>query len=1066
MNLKRMLPPLCLGSLLSVAFLATVATPAAKAAGDAKTVAGEIILYMQPGTPLKDAQALANTVKPVSFTPLLLQDCYVLELPAIQRNDGDTAAAVASLKADPRVRSVRASWVFKADTAPPAGAGKVEPNDPFYTGKNQPTLGLVNMPQAWALQKGVSGVRLAWIDTGFNPAHEDLIGQYDPASFDYADNDSDVTADGTGGAFDHGTGTSSVGFAKTNNSIGMAGICWEGIKCVAFKIQAKGTGTLSEPAILSSYGFILNNYAKLNIHAVNMSYGRAGGDPNDTTDPEYVATKKMADAGVIPVVSAGNSGGDGNPTVIPSGYAHCLSVSAINNAGKLTYYSSFGKVEIAAPGGEQRVLNDPGGILVLTNDPAQKYRYEQGTSFAAPYVASVLGLILSVPGVTPAIAKDALLKNADRTGLGTLPDAKYGFGILDAYAALSQVSVQAIITSPQGLNANGNSSDPANQQPPPVETFKPTISMHFTNVTPDKITITIDSSAPSVSKSFTLTQLLAGSVPGVSSVVLTGSTSGTNPIYDVSFRVAFLVSGNVQHTISLSAADPVSGITRNDTRLFTITPHTIPVGLSMISIPYFESADDSPSGQFRDVTQLLGTNATLYRYLLPSELGSQPLKSTLGQYAAIGKDVVTPNVNASFRPSNNNPVLTPPIINSGTVLDTRPIGVGYFINTSGSIPVNTLGSAFVDRPVKLPLHEGWNIIGNPFPFANAFNTAQIERLDGTRVQVSEAVDKKLIIPFLYRLVNGDYEFKALPDGTMEAWEGQWIFVTPKSSSSLNAATVLSLVLSPTPAPTSRATTSFASKSKGAGDWTVQLQAFSGEQSDKNNFIGMSSKATDGDDNTKAPKPPRAISGVSLGIVRSTSPATYFAQDLRAIGGAKEWRLEVSNDKPGSDVTLKWSDSRSLPRNYRLVLTDATSGQSVDLRNASSYRFTSGATETTRSFTLTARPTSSNSGKPVISNVVVNQSNAGGGRSASLFDIGYNVSSDVRVSASILGFGGRQVAQIGSSRAVNSGDNKITWNGRDGRGNAVPAGTYVLQLLATGTDGSVSRVVQSLILTGR
>ncbi len=778
-----MLPPLCLGSLLSVAFLATVATPAARAA-DTKTVAGEIILYMQPGTSLKDTQALANTVKPVSFNALLLEDCYVLELPAAQRTDADTAVAVSSLKADPRVRSVRAAYVMTKLTKPPAGAGKVEPNDPFYTGKNQPTLGLVNMPQAWALQKGASGVRLAWIDSGFNPQHEDLIGQYDPASFDFADNDSDITADGSGpsGEFDHGTGTSSIGFAKTNNALGMAGICWEGIKCVGFKIQPKGNGNLSEPAILNSYGFIINNYAKLNIHAVNMSYGAAGADPTDTTNPEYAATKKMADAGVIPVVSAGNSGDAGNPTVIPADYPHCLSVSAINNAGKLTYYSSFGKVEIAAPGGEQRALNDPGGLLICTNDPANKYVYEQGTSFAAPYVASVLGLLFSVPGVTPAIAKDALLKNADHSGLGTLPDSKYGYGILDAYASLAQVSVQAIITSPQGLDLNGNSSDPANQQPRPVETFKPTVTMHFTNVTPDKITIAIDAGNSGVAKTFTLTQLLAGSVPGVSAVVLTGSTSGTNPIYDVSFRVAFLVSGNVQHTITLTAVDTVSGITRTDTRLFTITPHTIPVGLSMISIPYFESADDSPTGQFRDATQLLGQNATLYRYLLPSELGSQPLKSTLGQYAAIGKDVITPNVNASFRPSNNVPVLTPPIINSGVALDTRPIGVGYFINTLGSIPVNTLGASYADRPVKLPLHEGWNIIGNPFPFPNAFNTAQIERLDGSRIQVSEAVDKKVIIPFIYRLVNGDYEFKALPDGTMEAWEGQWIFVTPKSSS--------------------------------------------------------------------------------------------------------------------------------------------------------------------------------------------------------------------------------------------------------------------------------------------
>ncbi len=1071
MNLKRLLPPLCLGSLLSVAFLATGVTSAlGQVKNQPLSTPGEIILMMKPGIPKADVQALANGLAPASFQPLLLDDCYVIELKADQRNDNATANAVAILKTDTRVLSARASYVFKLHTAPPTGAAKAIPNDPYFTSGRMGGLTLINMVQGWALQKGQAGIRLGWIDSGFDPVHEDLKDQYDPASYDFGDNDTDITADGSGGSgeFDHGTGTSGVAFAHTDNGLGVSGICWQGIKCVALKITPKGTANLPEAAILNSYAYILNNYAKLNIHALNLSFGADGADPTDSTNPEYIATKKLTDAGVIVVASSGNSGGNGNPTSIPADYAHILSVSAVNNQGKLTYYSSYNKVEMAAPGGEQLIQDDPNGYPVCINDPIKKYAFEQGTSFAAPTVTAVLGLLLSVPGITPAQAKDALYKGADHTGLGTLPDGKYGYGILDAYGALSRVSVQAVITSPNGLDAQGQSSDPASILPPPVETFRPTVSFHLTNVTPDNVTVIVDAGVAGSTKTYTLAQIIAGNTDSsFTNASVTGTTTGPNPLYDVSVRVKFSTAGYQQHSIQITATDPISGISKSDTRIFTITPHTLPAGLSMISIPYFETAADSPSGSFRDANVLLGSGATLFRYLLPVELGSQPQNSTKGAYAIYGNGAPVSNVNASFKPSNLVPTLTPQLVVAGSTVDTRPIGVGYFLNSSGSIPVLTFGNSYSDRPIKIPLHEGWNLIGNPFPFNVSFNGLSIENPDGSRIPISDAVAKSLIAPNVYRFVGGDYEFGTLPDGNLMAWEGQWIFITPKNSAAISASTVLSLIVPPISSSTTRASSATPkSRVSGTGSWSIQLQAFSGESSDKNNFIGMSSKATDGNDTTKVPKPPKATTGVSLGIVRANSPAGTYAQDLRSIGGAKEWSVFVSNDAPGSEVTIKWPDAKSLPRSYRLVITDKVTGQSVDVRNASSYQYKSAEGETTRAFTLTARPTNSLVGKAVISNVVVNATRSSDGRSANLFDIGYNVSGDVKIAVSVLSFGGRQVAQVGATRAVNSGDNHITWNGRDNKGNAVPAGTYVLQMQATGVDGSISRVVQSLILTGR
>jgi len=1082
MKLNRMLPPIYRFAVAAVA-LATVAVSSALAqAPKTPTVPGEIILYMQPGVPKAAAMALAATVNPVSVTPLLLADCYVLELPAARRNDKDTSTAVASLKADARVRYANASKLYRAFQS--AGIPTSEPNDPRYKSGEQWNLKLIRMPQAWVLQKGSAAVRLGWIDSGYEPTHEDAQGQFDPASFDFADNDSDITADGVGGEPTHGIGTSGIAIANTDNNLGIAGICWTGIKAVALKIQKKGNANFDSPAILNSYAYLLANHTKLNIVAVNMSYGASipvGSNPNDPNDPDFVATKMLADAGVLMIASAGNDGvaaGGMGTASIPAQYSHVISVAAIDRNAKLAPYSSPGRIDISAPGGNGQFLadgmhTDADGVLSL--DVNNSYGFHNGTSDAAPHVTAVVGLLMSVPGVTPALAKDALLSQANHANLAVVPDPIYGFGILDAYASLARISVQAVILSPDGVDNNGKSSDPANATPPPVETFKPTLSFHIGNVTCDNVNVVLDASIPSLAKTIPLTQLIAGNLPpGITDFSISGACTGVpNPQYDFSFRIAFPTTGFFQHTVQVTATDKNSGRTATDTRLFTITPHTIPSGLSMISIPYFEKPADAPApftGQFRDVAQLLGTTPTVYRYLVPAELGAQT-GATIGPYAKYTATDPKANVNASFRPPDEVPMLTPPpSASNGLPLDTRPIGLGFFIDAPAAIPVVTFGEAFPTSAVKIPLHEAWNLIGDPFPFAVPFNSTEIELGTGTREPIGQAVDQNLILPHIYRFVGGDYQFSTLPDGNLFAWEGHWVYVVPKDPANINPNTVLSLVVTPTPANSSagraalRPASTAVTRVAGSGSWKLQLQAHVGDKSDSNNFVGMSGNATDGNDRNKVPKPPKPDGTVNLAIVRSSSLSTVYSQDIRSLGGTKEWSIVVTTDKPNANVTIEWPNSRSLPKTYSLTLTDKVSGSTLNLRNTSSYQFNSGATPGTRSFSLVARPTASVSGHPVFSNIVVNPGRTGG-RLSNVYSISYNLSIPANVSVSILTPGGHSVAQI-VTRAVNAGDNSVSWNGLDNTGHPVASGSYVVQFQAATVDGQTTRVIRPFILTGR
>lgn len=1016
--------------------------------------AGEILLYMKPGAPQADVDAVVALVQPDKIEPLLLPDCYKLVLQAKDATDPNTLAAVAKLKTDARVRWVGPNQ-FKYITQS-TGASQLIPNDPLFP--SQWDMRLINMPQAWVLQQGAVNANAAVIDSGGDPNHEDLQGQYlVPGSHDFTVTDStdpsgfspNFTADGAGPELQHGVHVGGIIDAKANNSKGISGVCQKNVKIVMCKVHKKGDpdASVNIAAAINAWMYLAMNKDALHVVSCNMSFG-GGGDPNDTTTPEYAAVKACADKGIIMIAAAGNDNAD-NHMFTPAGFPFVITVSALGQTGTKSSFSSFGKVELAAPGGD--FDNGDAGQILSTLDSA--YGVESGTSQAAPHVTGVATLLMSVPGVTPAVAIDTLEKTANRSKItGTaLPDTNYGFGTVDAFAALARVSVVATIQSPDGLDTSGRSSDPNNILPPPVETFKPTLRFHLANIPPSNVVVTVD--GQQVSSSLITTNIESG------------NTTGVFPQYNVAFRYQFPTTAPFQHTITISGTDPNSGNTSTDTRIFTITPHTIPSGISMISIPYLETAADSPTGSFRDAAQLLAPNATLYRWINTQVTTSNGVTTIAGSYAAFGAGKT--DVNASLKPVDIVPTL-----DKNTTTDIRPIGEGYFINAPAAIPVVTFGTSFPTQAVRIPLHEGWNMIGDPYSFAVPFNATEIELPSGTRIPTGQAVDQNLILPHIYRFVGGDYSFQTLPDGTLQPWEGHWVYVVPKNSTSFNSSTVLTLVVTPTPltntgkAASAKTVASNTTRSTSIGGWKLRLEAHAGTLTDANNFIGMSTRATSGNDLTKVPKPPKPGNYVTLGIVRPNSPAGLYSQDLQPLGGTKEWDVMVATDQPNTNVSLAWPDIRTLPRNYRLTLTDKVTGQTIDLRNQSSYQFNSGSSAGTRGFTITAKPTNSIAGRPVITNVVVNPSLSGAGRDATIYDIGYTVSSDVSVEISVMSYGGRQIAQIGTTRAATSGDNHVTWNGRDDAGRSLPAGPYVLQLKAKTQDGEVTRVIRPLVLTGR
>jgi serine protease len=440
---------------------------------------------------IKTLSAVAGTV--LTHYRFMSSDGHVIKLP--QRMTLTEAAAVArKLSADPGVEYAEPDQrMFPL----------LFPNDPLYANQwhyKSPTSdgepGGVNLPGAWDITTGSSSIVVAVVDTGIRPNHEDIAGRT-VTGYNFI-SDAPAAGNGIGRSTDpsdlgdwitqaehdsghfagcpvtnsswHGTHVSGTIGASTNNGIGVAGINWTS-RILPVRALGKCGGLTSDiidganwAAGLPVPGVPANsNPAKV----LNMSFGDTG-----ACSAIWQATiNNIIAAGATVVVAAGNS----NTDAVNFSPANCngvISVAAINRNGGRTFYSNFGTiVKIAAPGGDTRaavangVLStlNSGTTIPVASPGGDIYQYNQGTSMAAPHVAGIASLILSInPNLTPAQILLRIQSTARAFPTGTGSDcttSTCGSGIINAAAAVNFVinnPIPAIINlSPSASQAGG-----------------------------------------------------------------------------------------------------------------------------------------------------------------------------------------------------------------------------------------------------------------------------------------------------------------------------------------------------------------------------------------------------------------------------------------------------------------------------------------------------------------------------------------------------------------------------------------------------------------------------------
>ncbi len=329
------------------------------------------------------------------------------------------------------------------------------PNDPLFVqqwGLTDP-IGGINAPAAWDLTTGSPNVIVADIDTGVTD-HPDLAGKFLPG-YDFiagvagASDPGDGTSDnqcgpgipGERSSF-HGTFTSGLIAADTNNGVGIAGVNWSAMVLpVRVLGQCGGTAETVLEGILWAVGASVTgappnpNPARV----LNLSLGGFGACDQATQDAINTALTQ----GVVVVAAAGNSSDDA-ANFSPANCSGVIAVGASTRQGDITSYSNFGpRVDVSAPGGDFTANGELDLVLSTGNDGATGpgnpiYEFAAGTSAAAPHVAGVASLMVARnANLTPGQVQDIVTGAARNFAFDTVcSKGACGSGLLDATLAL------------------------------------------------------------------------------------------------------------------------------------------------------------------------------------------------------------------------------------------------------------------------------------------------------------------------------------------------------------------------------------------------------------------------------------------------------------------------------------------------------------------------------------------------------------------------------------------------------------------------------------------------------
>ena len=206
-----------------------------------------------------------------------------------------------------------------------------------------------------------TGIKIAVLDTGIDNTHIDLINSV-VSRVDFTDG---KTLNG------HGTFIAGI-LAADENGIGCIGVA---PKADVYDVRIMDeNGIASWPIIDEGLRYAIS----LNVHLINCSFGCSQLPPAST---QLLITDALS-KGIIVCAAAGNAGC--SHLDYPAAFSGVIAVGAVGEDGKKCDFSQYGdNLTVEAPGKDLYSTWLDGG-----------YIQGSGTSYASPFVAGIIALIL------------------------------------------------------------------------------------------------------------------------------------------------------------------------------------------------------------------------------------------------------------------------------------------------------------------------------------------------------------------------------------------------------------------------------------------------------------------------------------------------------------------------------------------------------------------------------------------------------------------------------------------------------------------------------------------------
>lgn len=282
-----------------------------------------------------------------------------------------------------------------------------EPDDPFLD--SQWYLREINAPSAWERGLRGEGVTVAVIDSGVNIDHSDIDTER-VTSFLNCISGEDATDIYDKTSIGHGTFVSGIIGATQNNAL-----CVTGIAPEANLIPIKVTNSTSFSASMLFTG--LDKAISMGCDIINMSMGIT----SESETASILALKRYINKAyaqnIIVVAAAGNNGADaekGGYYSYPASFDHVISVGSLGrpvssgdgdgvyktelrlrqqSGSYYTYNAALREPSLFTQHNDRVTCAAPGWqICGLSSTAADGIKYNSGTSFAAPVVASAAAL--------------------------------------------------------------------------------------------------------------------------------------------------------------------------------------------------------------------------------------------------------------------------------------------------------------------------------------------------------------------------------------------------------------------------------------------------------------------------------------------------------------------------------------------------------------------------------------------------------------------------------------------------------------------------------------------------